>query len=227
MRIEKNSIMVLETKDIESFGMINAKEFAIITTSGEFITFGLLDLRCMYEYSMQDYLYSSSIQCLNHTTNKFGMIKFTIRAVINIFNRLDYLKYFCNKDAYLITTGIEEKDCNYSLNKYNNIINISSFSDKLSNNGKVSCLHIDQKNNRFIKTLTKVLDSKSKYSCEFLNFLSPDDIVIGTLTFIRRNNIIVISSQVRDGEYIEFKFTEDSIAKFVHAVETGSEKIIL
>ena len=86
----------MEKPKVTSFGLINGREFAFTNTSKEFITFDLLDLRCMYEYNTLSYPLSNTIQCINHTVGKVEMVKFNHEVMRTIFNKHRYLKYFCD-----------------------------------------------------------------------------------------------------------------------------------
>jgi hypothetical protein len=225
MRIEKSNIMVLGTDDIEDYGLINGREFAFTNTSKEFITFNLLDLRCMYEYNTLSYPLSNTIQCINHTAGKVEMIKFNHEVMRTIFNNHRYLKYFCDNNVNLITLGIEDGGSNYSLSVYDNNIVISKFNGINSKSTIIDTIVVNRQS-LFVITIMKLLYNNNKYSCEFLNLFRQNS-VAGTLTFIRKNNIVSILFQDKNNDYQEFKFSEDSLVKFIHAIESDIRRIIL
>ncbi len=225
MRIEKSNIITLGIEDVKKYGLINGTEFAIINSSEEFITFNLLDLRCMYEYKSLRYPFSNTIQCINHTAGKVEMIKFNHEVMKTIFNNHRYLKYFCDNNVNLITLGIEDGGSNYSLSVYDNNIVISKFNGINSKSTIVDTIVVNQQN-LFVITIMKLLYNNNKYSCEFLNLFHQNS-VAGTLTFIRKNNIISIFYQNIYKDYAEFKFTEDAIIRFTHAVKDGITSVIL
>ena len=225
MRIEKSNIMILGTDDIEDYGLINGREFAFTNTSKEFITFDLLDLRCMYEYNTLSYPFSNTIQCINHTAGKVEMIKFNHEVMKTIFNNHRYLKYFCDNNVNLITLGIEDGGSNYSLSVYDNNIVISKFNGINSKSTIVDVIVVNRQS-LFVITIMKLLYNNNKYSCEFLNLFRQNN-VAGTLTFIRKNDNVSILFQDKNNDYQEFKFSEDSLVKFIHAIESDIRRIIL